>query len=46
MDSLSYDDDFENSLVQEFSSIERRSPKKLTRKGNRHSVLKPMGRAG
>jgi hypothetical protein len=44
MDSFSYDEDFENSLVQEFSSIQPRSPKKLTRKGTRHSCLKPTGR--
>lgn len=48
MDSLSYDcgEDCDSSIVQEFSCIERRTPKKLTRKGTRHSVLKPIGRAG
>ena len=44
MDSVCYDDDFENSLVHDFSVIEKRSPKKITRKSTRQSILKPIGR--
>ena len=44
MDSMCCDEEFENSLVHEFSAIERRSPKKITRKSTRQSILKPMGR--
>jgi hypothetical protein len=44
MDSVCCDEDFENSLVHDFSVIEKRSPKKITRKGTRQSILKPIGR--
>jgi len=45
MESFSYEEDFDNSISQEFSCIERRTPKKITRKGTRHTVLKPSGRS-
>lgn len=46
MDSLCYDEDFDNSIMHDFSAIEKRSPRKITRKSTRQSILKPIGRNG